>query len=212
MAQKLQVFVACPYMLFPLDDYKKVFGSIAKSFSVDFRFADEQITNQHVLTKIVNHIRDADISLFDITGWNPNVALELGIAVGLGRRYFILLNQKFDQSKEVPSDIKGIDRIQYSSNSELEARLTILIKQEMPLVTSQSDSAFDNLKKRIIDALTANPGMSLTRIAEAVQEDKKLLQPIIRAMVVGDELKTKGQKKGMVYFIYATDLRTVRKR
>src|ERR1700733_12743038 len=127
---RLSIFVACPYLLFPLDDYKKVFQSVAKAYDIGFKFADEQITSQHVLTKVTNYIRDHNFSLFDITGWNPNVALELGIAVGLGRRYFILLNTKLD--KDAPSDIKGIDRIQYASNVELEAKLKLLIKQELP--------------------------------------------------------------------------------
>jgi len=208
MAQ-LSVFVACPYLLFPLDDYKAAFASVTKSYSVEFRFADEQITNQHVLSKITNYIRDADISLFDITGWNPNVALELGIAVGLGRRYFILLNHKFEQNKEVPSDIKGIDRVQYSSNSELEAKLILLVKQELPSIANPSDSAFDNLKKRIVEVLNEKPGLNLARLADAAAQDKKLIQSTVKAMVASGELKTKGQKRGTIYYPENTDLRTV---
>lgn len=196
-------------MLFPLDDYKAVFEAIRKSYAVEFKFADEQITNQHVLTKITNYIRDADISLFDITGWNPNVALELGIAVGLGRRYFILLNHKIDQNKEVPSDIKGIDRIQYSSNSELEAKLILMVKQELPQNSIQSDSAFETIKARINDALSGSPGLNLSKLAEAATEDKALVQSTVRAMVATGEIKTRGQKRGTTYFTATTDMRTV---
>jgi hypothetical protein len=57
---RLNVFVACPYMLFPLDDYKKVFEEIGRLYDVNFAFANEQITNQHVLSKILNYIRDFD--------------------------------------------------------------------------------------------------------------------------------------------------------
>jgi hypothetical protein len=209
---QLTVFVACPYLLFPLDDYKAAFAAVGKPYGVDFRFADEQITNQHVLSKITNYIRDADISLFDITGWNPNVALELGIAVGLGRRYFILLNHKLDQNKEVPSDIKGIDRIQYSSNSELEAKLIILIKQEIPQSSSRSDSAFETLKLRINEVLASDPGLNIARLADAASEDKTLIQSTVRTMVASGELKTRGQKKGMTYYTATTDMRTVPKK
>lgn len=208
MAQ-LTVFVACPYSLFPLDDYKAAFSAVRKSYDVEFRFADEQITNQHVLSKIANYIREADISLFDVTGWNPNVALELGIAVGLSKRYFILLNNKIDQNKEVPSDIRGIDRIQYASNSELEAKLIILIKQELPTSSSQSDSAFYKLKSKISDALTSNPGLNLSKLAEATEEDKALIQSTVRAMVAIGEIKTRGMKRGTKYYTAETDMRTV---
>jgi hypothetical protein len=209
---RLVVFVACPYTIFPLDDYKAVFSSIARSYDVSFRFADEQITNQYILSKITNYIRDADISLFDITGWNPNIALELGIAVGLGRRYFILLNQKMDPNKEVPSDIKGIDRIQYISNSELEAKLILLIKQELPQQSGRSDSAFETLKARINQSLRETPGLNLSRLALAAGEDKTLVQSTVRAMSANNELKTRGQKKGMTYYTADTDMRTIPKK
>lgn len=206
---RLNVFVACPYLLFPLDDYKKAFDNVSKSYPVNFKFADEQITNQHVLTKITNYIRDHEVSLFDITGWNPNVSLELGIAVGLGKRYFILLNQKIDANKDVPSDIKGIDRIQYSSNSELEAKLILLIKQELPQRLNRSDSAFETVKASLLEALRASPGLNLPRLAEAVGEDKTLVQSTVRVLVQSGELQTKGQRKGTTYYTKDYDLRTI---
>lgn len=207
---RLSVFVACPYMLFPLDDYKKVFGEVGRAYDVSFTFADEKITNQHVLQKITNYIRDNDFSLYDITGWNANVTLELGIAVGLGRRYFVLFNSKLDGNKDVPSDIKGIDRIQYVSNSELEAKLILLIKQELPDVGNKSDSAFDSVKARVLDALKENQGLGLTKLANAMSEDKTLVQSVIRAMASTGELKTRGEKKGTIYFSPDYDLRRTR--
>ncbi|MGO9111188.1 MAG: hypothetical protein ACLP9L_18340 [Thermoguttaceae bacterium] len=37
----------------------------------------------------------------------------MGLAEGLGKKYYILVNRR--QSKDVPSDIRGIQRIEYSS-------------------------------------------------------------------------------------------------
>ncbi len=208
---KLNVFVACPYTLFPLDDYKRVFKRISSSYNVTFKFADEQITSQHVLEKVTSYIRSHDFSLFDITGWNPNVALELGIAVGLGRKYFILFNTKVDPNKDAPSDIKGIERIQYESNVVLEAKLKFLMRQESQTVGSKSDSAFEGLKSRIADALETEPGLGLTRLSAAVGEDKSLVQSVARAMAQVGDLKTQGVKKGTKYFTPDTDLRRHRK-
>lgn len=208
---KTVVFVACPYTLFPLDDYKAVFKEISKSYDVSFRFADEQITNQHILDKITGYIREASFSLFDITGWNPNVSLEMGIAIGLAKRYFVLWNSKLEQRSDVPSDIRGIDRIQYVSNSELEAKLIILLKQELPTPGSSSDSAFETLKAKIMVSLTDNPGHKVAELAQAVGDDKALVQSIVRAMVGSGELKTRGAKKGMTYYKAGTDMRTVRR-
>ena len=208
---KTIVFVACPYTLFPLDDYKVVFKEISRAYDVTFRFADEQITSQHILDKIATYIREANFSLFDITGWNANVALEMGIAIGLNKRYFVLWNHKLEQRTDVPSDIRGIDRIQYASNSELEAKLIILLKQELPSGLKSSDSVFETLKTMIIACLSAKPGLRIGDLADAIGNDKALVQSAVRAMVNNGELKTRGAKKGMCYYSKDTDLRTVRR-
>jgi hypothetical protein len=59
----------------------------------------------------------ADFSIFDLSDWNGNVALELGLAQGLrktpGKPYYILLNTR--RSANVPSDIQGIQRLEHTS-------------------------------------------------------------------------------------------------
>jgi hypothetical protein len=196
---KLSIFVACPYSLFPLDDYKRIFATVTRAYDVRFKFADEQITSEHILAKITKYIRESDFPLFDITGWNPNVALELGIAVGLSSKYFILLNTKIEQ-KETPSDIKGIDRIHYRSNLELEAKLKLLVNQELPESRGSSDSAFESIRAKISKVLREKPGLGLTKLSMAVENEKTLVQPVARVMVQRGELTTKGAKKGTVYF------------
>ncbi len=56
--------------------------------------------------------------MFDISTWNPNVALEIGLAEGLGVDYYILLNRKL--KKNVPADIQGLQRIEYDSVNSLD--------------------------------------------------------------------------------------------
>lgn len=59
-----------------------------------------------------------DYCVFDISTWNPNVALEIGLAEGLGVDYYILLNRKL--KKNVPADIQGLQRIEYASVKSLD--------------------------------------------------------------------------------------------
>lgn len=206
---KLKIFVACPYMLFPLDDYKAVFTKISRSYDVEFSFANEQITNKHVLAKIEGYIEGANFSLFDITGWNPNVTLELGIAIGRRKKYFLLLNQKIEAHKDVPSDIKGIDRIEYTSNTELHSKLIILINQEMPTQSVSTRISFKSLQAKITRTLKNNPGLTIAKLSEAVSGDRNLLQSMIRTMVTNGDLKTRGQRKGTTYYSADTDMRTI---
>jgi hypothetical protein len=44
-----QVFVAYAYNLYDQRDYRKVYASLEKAFGVKFIFADEKITNMHIL-------------------------------------------------------------------------------------------------------------------------------------------------------------------
>ena len=44
-----QVFVAYAYNLYDQRDYRKVYASLEKSFGIKFIFADEKITNMHIL-------------------------------------------------------------------------------------------------------------------------------------------------------------------
>jgi hypothetical protein len=70
-----QIFVAYAYSLYDRRDYRRVFTGLEKTYGVKFIFADEKITNMHILQKIISYIKTSDFSLFDISGWNPNVTL-----------------------------------------------------------------------------------------------------------------------------------------
>jgi predicted nucleotide-binding protein len=132
-ADQRSIFVAYAYTLYDRRDYRKVFTSLENAFGVKFIFADEKITNMHIMQKIISYIQAADFSIYDISGWNPNVTLELGIGIGIGmmsqKDWYILVNPEKTPNQEVPSDIKGIDRIQYTSFSDLEDRLAALLSQ-----------------------------------------------------------------------------------
>ena len=110
------VFVGCPYSgKFDFDAFQKALERIP------FRwyYADTHLTTKHLLGILTSYIRAVDFCVFDISTWNPNVALEIGLAAGLGVDYYILLNRKL--SKGVPADIQGLQRIEYDSVKSLEA-------------------------------------------------------------------------------------------
>ena len=87
-----QVFVAYSYKLYPKADYRKVYQELSKAFQVQFVFADEKITNLHILQKIANYIRSSRFGVYDVSGWNPNVSLELGLAFGLNEKAYIAID------------------------------------------------------------------------------------------------------------------------
>jgi predicted nucleotide-binding protein len=166
MRQTRQVFVAYPYS-FPRRDYRRVFKSLGESFQVKFVFADEQIVSQHIMEKIDRYIQGSDFSLFDISGWNPNVALELGMAYGRGSAYYILYNPAKNAVGEVPSNLRGIDRIQYADYADLEDKLAVLLQQRYP---QESGSRLEEyhllMQEQVREFVFKHPGRGVVEIAE----------------------------------------------
>jgi hypothetical protein len=108
------VFVGHPFASrFPVKKFRKIFKELP--FKVIYGNTDFQA--EHLLDIMRGSILKADFSIFDLSNWNPNVALELGLAQGLkkkpGKAYYIILNTR--RSENVPSDIQGIQRLEYTS-------------------------------------------------------------------------------------------------
>jgi len=108
------VFVGHPFgHNFPKKKFRQIFLQLP--FSVQYGNTDIQTV--HLLSIMKSNITKSDFSIFDLSDWNPNVSLELGLAEGLKRHsqkpYYILLNTL--RSGEVPSDIRGLQRLEYTS-------------------------------------------------------------------------------------------------
>ena len=108
------VFVGHPFAgRFPI----KKFRAILRSLPFNVIYGNTDLQTKHLLAIMKSNIAKSDYSIFDLSNWIPNVALELGLAEGLkktpGKNYYILLNTR--RSAEVPSDIRGIQRLEYTS-------------------------------------------------------------------------------------------------
>jgi len=198
-AQSRQVFVAYPYAI-PRADYRRPFQVVGKAFNVNFVFADEKISDLHILEKIRGYIRDSVFGVYDITGWNPNVALELGLAFGLGKTAYIAFDPSKTASDEVPTDLRGMDRLQYSSFAELESRLEWLIGQELPLPRAHdAENQLVELRTEVLALVEASEGLRIGDIAKAVGITTDLAKVVVRPMI-GEGLRTTGERRGTKYF------------
>ena len=195
-----QVFVAYSYRLYDKRDYRKPFDEVGKAFEVEFVFADEKISSLHILQKIANQIKESEFSIYDITGWNPNVTLELGLALGMSEKVFIALNPEKTEMDDLPSDLKGMDRLQYNSHSQFQDELERLISQELPPQrNAEAEDFLTNLQDRIVDYVNKAPGLSVTSIAKAVGVNKDLAKLAVQNEV-GGRLKIKGKTRGAKYY------------
>jgi hypothetical protein len=199
--QSRNIFVAYPYSI-PAADYRRPFTELSESFGVKFIFADEQITNRHILDKITEYIRDSRFSLFDITNWNPNVTLELGIAIGHRAAYYLLFNPTLAQ-QTVPADLGGIDRIQYASFKELADGLTRLLLQEfgVPQAGKEMADQLAVLQQRVPEILRLEPGLGVSAIAARLGVATEMAKIVVRPLANAGELQTTGVRRGTRYWL-----------
>lgn len=196
-----QVFVAYSYKLYPKDDYRKLYKELEKQFDVTFIFADEKITNMHIMKKIESYIRGSDFSVFDISGWNPNVTLELGFAMAANDQWYIAIDPSKTEIQEVPSDLRGLDRIQYGSYTELQTKLTILIEQRYPKKKPSSISDFlEDRKAQVLQLLHKSPGLTVSALSQVLGLDVPVVQLVLQPML-GHELEWRGNTRGRKYYL-----------
>jgi predicted nucleotide-binding protein len=89
-------------------------------------FADKEVVEGQIfLNKILPKIRNSRFGIYDISNpEKPNVFIELGAAIAIGARYYIIVRK----GVTVPSDLLGLDRIEYQSFEHLKSELRQKIK------------------------------------------------------------------------------------
>lgn len=198
-----RVFVAYPYSM-PKADYRRPFTELAAAFDVEFQFADEEITNKQILDKITEMIVTARFSIFDVTTWNANVALELGIAMGRLRDYYLLFDPthaKNPEGRDVPADLGGLDRIQYTSYAELEEGLTKLLVQEFGVPSERPSDPLSAYRSKVPALVKASPGMKIGEIASELGIPVEVAKIVVRPLAVDGDLETTGAKRGTRYYV-----------
>ena len=68
--------------------------------------------------EVTNAIRKSDICIFDISENNPNVMIEVGLALGLDRQVFLLKNKESERFS-TPSDLRSFIYVTYPNRKKL---------------------------------------------------------------------------------------------
>jgi len=119
-SQKIEPKAGYCFVLMPFDaPLREIFETVKETlegppWNFTCRRADDFFAGGHVLTDILRGIAEAEIVLADLTGRNPNVFYELGIAhMHKPPSAIVLLTQGIDA---VPFDLQGFRRIVYTQS------------------------------------------------------------------------------------------------
>ncbi len=110
MPRSHNIFVAMPFR--PELNYFYLFleNFITKEFAISVERGDAQILDKPLMEKIREQILRADLIIGDVTGNNPNVFYELGLAHARGKSVIFITQ---DPPEKAPVDIRAFECIPY---------------------------------------------------------------------------------------------------
>ena len=124
--ERNKVFIAMPFSDDYVDSY--LYGIVPALNAAGFQHykADEEITCKDIMCKICEQIQACRMAIINISGLNPNVMLELGLAYGLGKPVYIVK----DKATKAISDLGSIEYIEYSHATDLRNKLVQAFETE----------------------------------------------------------------------------------
>ena len=127
---KGQVFIGHEYTKAARDDLRPAIKQSLKKSGLEPWYADDELWNGHVFVdKIIPQIDNSMFGIYDISNPEvPNVFLELGAAIALGRAYVIICKA----GTKIPTNLDGLDSIRYESLTQLRKELRKKTKRLWP--------------------------------------------------------------------------------
>lgn len=198
----LKAFFAFPYD-FEID-YRLTIKRACHDLDVAPVFGDEIRKSKALVDKICEAIEECELGFYDITGFNPNVMIEIGMSYCAERATFIMLNSgKHRQSpavraegSEVPADLEGQHRLVYSTPAELDAELRKTLRQALGI----GQNSHHDLKRKIDQRLRAKGAQTLREIASGIgNPDRDELKIALMALRAEKRVRLDGHGLGARY-------------
>lgn len=196
------IFVAYPWSLYPdRVAYKRAYTTMERALNVKFTFAEQRVTTGTVLEKIIGMIESAAFGIYDVSSWNANVTLEYGVARGLGAPAFIAFNPAQTDLADVPSDVRGYDRLQYGDFDELSAAVESLVVQELGTADARPTDPLEDDRLHLLGVVRENPWRTARQLADVSGFKIDYVQLLLRRSAA--ELSTRGATRAMKYNLKA---------
>lgn len=114
---KKNVFMVMPFGNKDAQEiYEHCTRKICEKFKLEIRRADELFTTNVILEDILEEIENASVIIVDISGKNPNVFYELGMAHILKRKQTIIITK--EPHHKAPFDVQHFRIIHYDNTVE----------------------------------------------------------------------------------------------
>jgi nucleoside 2-deoxyribosyltransferase len=214
------VFVGCNYENLPFRGYRDAFRELQdEDPRIQFRFADVRITNKVIMDKVREEIANCDVGLYDVTFRNPNVMMELGVAIGAGKEWNILYNPTKDRSAvkkhwfdrtniQLPANLRGFEYLEYSDKPQLKRVLTSWAAQVLEQ-SAQRSRGWANTVEGLTVLLTNAPGLSINELASKTGQHVAMTRLTLSELRKKGYLRTTGRGPATRYYVSAKAKRSV---
>jgi hypothetical protein len=121
LALSNEYFVAHEFSREQIDDLRHAISEALGDRGLTAYYADTELREGHIFRdKIIPKIQSSRFGIYEVSNPNkPNVFLELGAAIALGRPHVIICKM----GTAIPADLAGLDRIEYASLKDLTEQL-----------------------------------------------------------------------------------------
>jgi hypothetical protein len=168
------------FFAFPYDfdvDYRITVQRACHDLSVMPVFGDDVRRSQALVDKVCEAIEECELGFYDITGFNPNVMIEIGMSYCAERATFIMLDPKKHRAhasvraegQDVPADLQGQHRLLYSNADELDGELRKTLRQALGI----GQNSHHDLKLKIDRRLSKIGAQTLRELAAGIGHDDR---------------------------------------
>jgi hypothetical protein len=193
-----RVFFAVPFKTFG-DDHRIVAKRACEDLGLRAVFGDEERQPDALIQKLCTTISECQVGFYDITGFNPNVMIELGIGFSADRKVFLLINERKHREspavragKElIPSDLQGHERFKYQTPEDLDREL----RQTLRFAFGKGRNDAYEMKQKIEMVLRRNP-QPIRKIVETLGAPEQEVSDALAAMRFERRVEVEGRGGG----------------
>ena len=117
-----QIFLGYPYGAAHAPSWSACQPELSAKYpGVSFRVPSGRDVSGHIFKNIAHDIAVSGVCVFDVTGSNPNVFVELGFAIALGK--IVKIMRAAGETAPLPSDMQGQHYSEFTSDRDLADQL-----------------------------------------------------------------------------------------
>ena len=190
------------------EDYRQVVRDLEEELGLRLWYFLDEITTAELMRKVWRAILRADLAIFDVSGGNPNVAFELGLAAAVNRSCLTLLKTG-EPNPLGRADLSYAERSEYTSVATLKERLRALLAAKSTAYRQTKEVAyniFDGDKPLTHEQLQTHTHTVLKTVyrqkritkqqAESIFSDRAYADAALAKLRGLDVLRMEGQRRG----------------